>query len=97
MSSGCGCSICTFTGNRDGAHDSAGFDIEAPRDGARLLTFGAGIHYCLGANLARAELEEALSFLAPRMPDLELAGQVEYESIMGVYGLASLPVRWRTD
>ncbi len=89
--------VCTFTGNRESAADSAGFDIEAPREGARLLTFGAGMHYCLGANLARAELEEALSFLAPRMPDLELAGQVEYESIMGVYGLASLPVRWRTD
>ena len=30
------------------------------------------------------------------MPGLELAGEIEYESIMGVYGLASLPVRWRT-
>ncbi len=89
--------VCAFTGNRESAHDPAGFDIEAPRDGARLLTFGAGMHYCLGANLARAELEEALSFLAPRMPELELAGEVEYESIMGVYGLAALPVRWRTD
>ncbi len=89
--------VCAFTGNREPREDTAhldGFDIEAQRDGARLLTFGAGMHYCLGANLARAELEEALTFLAPRMPGLELAGDVEYESIMGVYGLASLPVRW---
>ncbi len=87
--------VCAFTGNREEqTGDPARFDIEATRDGARLLTFGAGMHYCLGANLARAELEEALTFLAPRMPNLALAGEVEYESIMGVYGLASLPVRW---
>jgi cytochrome P450 len=90
--------VCAFTGNREpGESDPERFDIEAPSDGARLLTFGAGMHYCLGANLARAELVEALTFLAPRMPDLALDGDVEYESILGVYGLASLPVRWRTD
>jgi cytochrome P450 len=85
--------VCAFTGNRD-APGLDRFDIEAPRDGGRVLTFGAGMHYCLGANLARAELEEALTFLAPRMPDLALAGPVEYDSILGVYGLASLPVSW---
>ena len=43
---------------------------------ARPLTFGAGIHYCLGANLARAELQEALAFLAPpHRPSLELDGE----------------------
>lgn len=85
--------VCAFTGNRppDGTDT---FDIEATRESSRLLTFGAGMHYCLGANLARAELEEALTFLAPRMPNLKTAGEVEYESILGVYGLASLPVSW---
>ena len=36
------------------------------------MTFGAGIHHCLGANLARAELEEALTFLPSRMPSLRM-------------------------
>lgn len=69
------------------------FDItEVPS--ARPLTFGAGIHYCLGANLARAELEEGLAFLAPRMPGLRLDGDVEYESVQGIYGLTRLPLSW---
>jgi cytochrome P450 len=99
--------VCAFTGNRDlprrdpagaqgegGGGDPDQFDITAPRDRARALTFGAGIHYCLGANLARLELEEALAFLAPRMPRLELAGEPVFEGITGIYGLAELPLRF---
>jgi cytochrome P450 len=72
---------------------TADFDIAAPPK-QRPLAFGAGIHFCLGYNLARAELEEALRVLAPRMPDLALAGTPEYESIHGIYGLAKLPITW---
>jgi len=86
--------VCAFTGNRDGDGDLASFDINAERDEGRPLTFGAGIHYCLGANLARAELQEALSFLPGRMSGLELAGEPELGSIHGIYGLERLPVRW---
>jgi cytochrome P450 len=91
--------VCAFTGNRDldeGTSAGAGetFDITAERGRARALTFGAGVHYCLGANLARLELGEALTFLAERFSRLELDGEVEYESIMGIYGLAKLPVRF---
>ncbi len=85
--------VCAFTGNRDGV-DPPGFDITADRKSAKPLTFGAGIHYCLGANLARAEMQEALAFLAPRMRNLALDGEPEYGSIDGIYGLESLPVRW---
>ena len=58
------------------------------------MTFGAGIHNCLGASLARAELQEALWFLAPRMPNLELTGEPVFESVAGVYGLEELPIRF---
>ncbi len=88
--------VCAFTGNRDleGGGDGDTFDITASRGRARALTFGAGVHYCLGANLARVELQEALAFLAPRMAGLELDGEPAYESITGIYGLAELPVRF---
>jgi cytochrome P450 len=91
--------VCAFTANRDLADDERGpadadaFDITAPRGRARELTFGAGVHYCVGANLARAELGEALSFLARRVRSLELDGEPVFESITGIYGLAELPVR----
>jgi cytochrome P450 len=84
--------ICAERANReqDGGED---FDITAERDG-RLLTFGAGAHYCLGANLARAELEEALAFLAPRMPGLAAAGPARLGGVEGIYGIDELPVTW---
>ncbi len=89
--------VCAFTANRDlpgreGEGDAERFDIAAERPRARALTFGAGVHYCVGANLARVELEEALAYLAPRMRNLELAGEPVYESITGIYGLAALPL-----
>ena len=89
--------VCSFTANRDGVAEGftdAGFDIGADRPRARALTFGAGVHYCLGANLAMAELQEALAFLAPRMPGLRLDGSPEFESVTGIYGMGSLPIAW---
>jgi cytochrome P450 len=95
--------VCAFTGNRDllgggevaaETADPQAFDILAERPRARALTFGAGVHYCLGANLARLELEEGLSFLARNMPRLELDGEPVFESILGIYGLAELPIRF---
>jgi len=84
--------ICTERANRE-QRDGETFDISADRDG-RLLTFGAGVHFCLGVNLATAELEEALAFLAPRMPGLALNGDPELGGVEGIYGIESLPLRW---
>ncbi|HEX4094556.1 MAG TPA: cytochrome P450 [Trebonia sp.] len=85
--------VCSERANRE-TPDGEAFDITAERDG-KLFTFGAGAHYCLGVNLARAELEEALTFLAPRLPGLELAGKPALGGIEGIYNVESLPLRWR--
>ena len=93
--------VCAFTGNRDldDESDAESFDIttgERTSGGraARPLTFGAGVHYCLGANLARVELQEAIDFLARRVDTLELDGEPVFEGVNGIYGLASLPLRF---
>ena len=70
------------------------FDITADRGGAKPLTFGAGIHFCLGANLARAELQEGLAFLSRRMASLELEGEPAFDTINGIYGLEELRIRF---
>jgi cytochrome P450 len=83
--------LCNERANRENGGDT--FDITAVHD-ARLFTFGAGAHFCLGANLARAELEEALKFFAPRMPGLALDGEPVLGNVQGVYGVEELPLRW---
>jgi cytochrome P450 len=84
--------VCAERANREGGSGEE-FDITATRD-ARLLTFGAGTHFCLGSNLARAELEEALAFLAPRTPDLALDGPAQLGGVEGIYGIDKLPIIW---
>jgi cytochrome P450 len=75
------------------AFGDAPFDITATRS-AGQLTFGGGIHYCLGAPLARAELAEALPILARRMPDLAPDGPSVPGPTLGPTGPATLPIRF---
>jgi cytochrome P450 len=84
--------VSAWHANRDGVADDR-FDVAADRAGARVLTFGAGIHYCVGANLARAEMEEALTFLGERVRAIELNGEPQFGTPSGIYGLESLPLR----
>jgi cytochrome P450 len=57
-------------------------------------TFGSGIHYCLGASLARAELSEALATLASAFPDLRLTRPIEWKPpTFGIWGPARVFVR----
>ncbi|MBV8235170.1 MAG: cytochrome P450 [Acidimicrobiia bacterium] len=59
-----------------------------------LLTFGGGTHYCLGAALARAELQEALGLAAPVLRDLALDGEPTWREPFGIFGPRTLPLRW---
>jgi cytochrome P450 len=85
--------VSAWHANRDGLEPDE-FDITADRGGARVLTFGAGIHYCVGANLARAEIQEGLAALARGVRRIELDGEPEFGTPSGIYGLDSLPVRF---
>jgi cytochrome P450 len=70
-------------------------DIERAPAGSSHLTFGWGVHHCLGASLARAELQEALPLLARRLPDLALDGPIEWKpATVGIWGPARLPLRF---
>jgi cytochrome P450 len=84
--------ISAWHANREGIEPDT-FDIVADRPRSRVLTFGAGIHYCVGANLARAEMEEALAFLGERVESITLDGEPEFGTASGIYGLESLPLR----
>ena len=59
-----------------------------------VLTFGAGIHYCLGANLARLELAEALKILTRRMSDPSRTGPAPWKPMMGLSGPTTLPIEF---
>ncbi|GGN91135.1 cytochrome P450 [Streptomyces albiflavescens] len=81
--------------DRDAAYcpDPHRFDIHRAPQGH--LAFGHGIHYCLGAPLARLEARVALRSLLERCPDLALDGPPgDWLSGMLMRGLRSLPVRW---
>jgi cytochrome P450 len=83
--------------NRDGRvfPDPGTFDIT--RTPNPHLTFGHGSHYCIGASLARFELQEAFSRIPTRLPDLRLAvprTELRLRSDRLTGGLAELPVTW---
>ncbi len=72
--------------------DAKSFDITR-QTSAPQMTLGSGIHHCLGASLARAELQEALPALARRMPNLVLDGEIEWKpDTVGIWGPAKLPL-----
>ncbi len=80
-------------------HDPDVFDeperLDVTRDPNPHLAFGFGVHFCLGAQLARLEGQIALRQILERFPRLELASEtVRYRSNPVLRGLEALPVRW---
>nr|WP_141728323.1 cytochrome P450 [Devosia insulae] len=63
------------------------------KDGANV-SFGAGIHFCIGAPLARIELQVAMQTLFDRLPGLKLATEPQYKNIYHFHGLERLEVSW---
>jgi cytochrome P450 len=80
--------------NRDPDHWGPDADaLRLDRSDARThLSFGGGVHHCLGAALARLEGRVVLERLAARFPGLELAGEVVWNGRINLRGLTSLPV-----
>ncbi|WP_264990913.1 cytochrome P450, partial [Mycobacterium kiyosense] len=85
----------TASANRDPAahHDPDELDITR-RNPAAILSFGGGVHYCLGAHLARLELTEALRVITARMPNPRLAGSGRWPGMAGITGPLSLPLEF---
>ena len=65
------------------------------RSRTRHLSFGLGVHFCLGAPMARMEAEIALTALIERMPELKLLGPGERITPFFLWGRRRLPVAWR--
>jgi cytochrome P450 len=68
--------------------------LHASRSPNPHVAFGGGIHFCVGAPLARLEMEVALPILFQRLPGLRLAGRPRYRDSYHFHGLATLPVEW---
>jgi len=83
--------------NRDPAAFADPDRLRLDRDGPPHVAFGRGRHMCLGAPLARVELEEAIGALLHRLPSLRLAvpeRDLRWRRDTFIRGLAALPVRW---
>ncbi|MFF9316755.1 cytochrome P450 [Streptomyces sp. NPDC014735] len=86
--------VAVGAANRDALRFSAPGVLDVAREGNQHLGFGHGVHHCLGAPLARLELQEALSALIARFPGLRLAGDVTWKSEMLVRGPRVMPIGW---
>jgi cytochrome P450 len=82
------------SGNRDEEAFVDPFAFDVGRSPNKHLAFGFGVHYCLGAMLARMELKAFFKELLPRLDHIELAGDPKLMKTIFVGGLKSLPVAY---
>jgi len=89
--------VNTAAANRDPAVYDDPDRVDITRAGAPpILTFGGGAHYCLGANLARREIAEALNVIASRLLNPRTAGPVPWKPMVSLSGPTSLPIEFDT-
>jgi cytochrome P450 len=83
--------------NRDDDVFDEPFRFDIGRDPNRHIAFGYGVHFCLGAALARLEVNSFFSALLPRLESVDLAGTPAHVATTFVGGLKHLPIRYRVS
>lgn len=86
--------LAYVSGNRDEEIFDDPFRFDVARDPNRHVAFGYGVHFCLGAALARMEMNSLFAELVPRIESIELAGEPELSATTFVGGLKHLPIRY---
>ena len=86
--------LAYVSGNRDEEVFDGPFRFDVGRDPNKHLAFGYGVHFCLGAALARMEMNSLFTELLPRLESIELAGEPEHSATTFVGGLKHLPIRY---
>ncbi len=86
--------LAYVSANRDEEIFTEPFRFDVGRDPNKHLAFGYGVHFCLGAALARMEMNSLFRELLPRLDSIELAGEPELSATTFVGGLKHLPVRY---
>ncbi|WNG88678.1 cytochrome P450 [Mycobacterium sp. ITM-2016-00317] len=86
--------LAYVSGNRDEEVFDEPFRFDVGRDPNKHVAFGYGVHFCLGAALARMEMTSLFSELIPRLESIELAGEPELSATTFVGGLKHLPIRY---
>lgn len=86
--------LAYVSGNRDEDVFDDPFRFDVGRDPNRHLAFGHGVHFCLGAALARMEIGSLYRELLPRLEFIELTGKPELSATTFVGGLKHLPIRY---
>jgi cytochrome P450 len=86
--------LAYVSGNRDEEVFDEPFRFDVGRDPNKHVAFGYGVHFCLGAALARMEMNSLFTELVPRLDSIELAGEPELSATTFVGGLKHLPIRY---
>jgi cytochrome P450 len=86
--------LAYVSGNRDEEVFADPFRFDVARDPNKHVAFGYGIHFCLGAALARMEMNSLFTEMLGRLESIELAGEPELQATTFVGGLKHLPIRY---
>jgi cytochrome P450 len=87
--------LMTHSGNRDGSHYEAPLETRIERSPTDILTFGLGVHRCVGLVLARTEIAISLDEWLTRIPDFWIPEGTELDGFVGLsMGYRHLPLEW---